>query len=304
MPNCISILKAATLKLGSLRQPVITKYQLGKLIFDLHIEGSYQGQPLCTRKEIPIQNDFSRVLKELLDTAILNENPNFPTRSVFNILGKEPKSPGEIACIVDPFAYVSHLSAMEYHGLTDRFPKILYITSLSSNEWSMTAIEKMDKDFTVYRNDYRDSGFPKLQRIKIGKISGMNVQLTKAKTYLGAYAVVQDSALRISTIGRTFFDMLRNPADCGGIRHVIDVYKNNAHIYIKAIVEEIERHGGPIDKVRAGYILDEICELSDPKINNWLEYVQRGGSRKLVANASYSPIFSDKWCISLNLEEV
>ena len=86
--------------------------------------------------------------------------------------------------------------------------------------------------------------------------------------------------------------------------HIIDVYKENASIYLKTIVEEIERHGGPIDKVRAGYILDEVCELSDPKINGWLQYVQRGGSRKLVANASYSPIFSEKWCISLNLEEV
>ncbi|MDZ7661057.1 hypothetical protein [Thiohalophilus sp.] len=170
MPNCIPIIKAVTLKVGSLRQPVITKYQLAKLIFDLLADSDYQGQPLCTRKEFPVQNDFSRVLKELLDTGILTENRNFPSRSVFNIIGKESKSPGEIACIVDPFAYVSHLSAMDYHGLTDRLPKILYLTSLSSLEWSKAANEKMEQDFAIHINEYESSGFPKLQRIKISKI--------------------------------------------------------------------------------------------------------------------------------------
>ncbi|MDZ7661059.1 hypothetical protein [Thiohalophilus sp.] len=98
--------------------------------------------------------------------------------------------------------------------------------------------------------------------------------------------------------------MIRNPDYCGGVRHIIDVYKDNADIYLKTIVEEIDRHGGPIDKVRAGYILDEVCKLNDQKINKWLGNVQRGGSRKLVASAPYSPIFSEKWCISINLEEV
>lgn len=304
MANCISIVKATTLSLGSLRQPVITRYQLGKLVFDLLLEGSYQKQPLCIRKEIPVQSDFSRALKELIDAAILNENVNFPSKSVFNILGKDTKSPGEIACIVDPFAFVSHLSAMEYHGLTDRFPKILYLTSLRPKEWVLAAYEKMNKDFASNINVYRGSGFPKLQKIKIEKVSGMTVQVINTISYLGAYTLTQDSMLRVSSIGRTFFDMLRNPENCGGIRHVIDVYQENAGNYIKAIIDEIDRHGNSIDKVRAGYLLDEICHLSDPKIEAWLQFVQRGGSRKLVANAPYSPVYSEKWCLSLNLEVV
>lgn len=35
----------------------------------------------------------------------------------------------EVVCSVDPFCYVSHLSAMEYHGLTNRMPTLLFISS-------------------------------------------------------------------------------------------------------------------------------------------------------------------------------
>jgi len=304
MANCISIAKATTLSLGSLRQPVVTKYQLGKLIFDLLIEGNYQKQPLCTRKELPVQNDFSRVLKDLVDTGILTETSNFPSRSVFNILGKEPNSPGEVACIVDPFAYVSHLTAMEFHGLTDRFSKTLYLTSLGPTEWKHAADKKIKKDFSENLATYRESEFPRLQKIKLNRVFGTVVKIINTKSYLGAYTSVQDSMLRVSTIGRTFLDMLRNPEYCGGMRHVLQAYREYAPIYSKLILQEIDRHGGPIDKVRAGYILDEVCGLSDPIIQNFLQYAQRGGSRKLVSNSPYSPVFSEKWCLSINTEAV
>ena len=297
------ILKAVTLSLGSLKQPIITRYQLGQVIFNLYINGEYQKQNLCTRKGNPIASDYSRILKDLLDSGVLLETRGFVSRNVFDILGKEAGSPGEIASIVDPFAYVSHLSAMEYHGLTDRFPKILYLSSLSTKYWTTAAKNKLHKDFGNNLEEYINSGFPKLQRTKIQKINRTNVQIINIKSYLGAYSSMRDSAIRVSTIGRTFFDMIKNPEYCGGIRHVIDVYKNQASKYLKAIIEEIDRHGGAIDKVRAGYILEEECKLNDPKIDDWLKYVQRGGSRKLVANAPYSPIFSERWCLSLNLEE-
>jgi predicted transcriptional regulator of viral defense system len=111
--------------------------------------------------------------------------------------------------------------------------------------------------------------------------------------------------MRVATIGRTFLDMIREPELCGGIYHVLEVYAEYAQRYLRLIVDVIDRHGSKIDKVRAGYILDERLELphANSTIESWRALVQRGGSRKLQANAPYSSRFSEKWCLSINIEE-
>lgn len=96
--------------------------------------------------------------------------------------------------------------------------------------------------------------------------------------------------------------MIRRPDLCGGIRHVIEVYKGHASTYLTLITAEIDAHGAPIDKIRAGYILEEMCSLSDPVVAGWQRYVQRGGSRKLDAASEYSPHYSARWCLSINIE--
>ena len=109
--------------------------------------------------------------------------------------------------------------------------------------------------------------------------------------------------MRVATIGRTFLDMLREPELCGGIYHVLEIYAAHAQRYLRLIIDVINRHGTKIDKVRAGYILDERLGLLHPIIDSWLEFAQRGGSRKLLANAPYRSRFSEKWCLSINIEE-
>jgi predicted transcriptional regulator of viral defense system len=41
------------------------------------------------------------------------------------VLGQDQASAEVIICCIAPFCYLSHLSATEYHGLTDRLPKLL-----------------------------------------------------------------------------------------------------------------------------------------------------------------------------------
>ena len=75
----------------------------------------------------------------------------------------------------------------------------------------------------------------------------------------------------------------------------------NTSIYLKAISSRINAAGTEIAKVRAGYILSERMGISTDHIQNWAKYVQRGGSRKLDPDASYSSKFSEKWMLSLNV---
>ncbi|MDI6796976.1 MAG: hypothetical protein QMD09_08525 [Desulfatibacillaceae bacterium] len=296
----LPISTAVTLSLGDLKTPVVTQYHLARIIFGLYMTKSYRGQPLRLQKDIPSRSDFNRVLKEIIGAGIISSVSGFPALSVFNILGRHP-SEEEIACSVDPFAYISHLSAMAYHGLTDRIPKTIFISSPAPPAWREFAKKQMEKDFRDYLTAYYENGFPKLARISMNKIGRKNINRF-ASLHTGAFKRIENDALRVSTIGRTFLDMIRTPDLCGGIYHVIDVFKEYSSRYLELIVSEIDRHGRPIDKIRAGYVLEELCNLSHPKIDGWVAFVQRGGSRKLDPNEEYSPVYSEKWCLSINIE--
>ena len=89
----------------------------------------------------------------------------------------------------------------------------------------------------------------------------------------------------------------------GGIYHVLDLFAEHAPRYLRLIVDEIDRHGTNIDKVRAGYVLAERLNLTHPAFEVWRTFAQRGGSRKLYAPAGYSPRFSETWCLSINIDE-
>jgi hypothetical protein len=56
-----------------------------------------------------------------------------------------------------------------------------------------------------------------------------------------------------------------------------------------------------MDQARAGYILEEKCGLSHALIDEWAKSAIRGGSRRLDPQAEYVPIFSERWCISINV---
>lgn len=216
------------------------------------------------------------------------------------MLGKSEADPAEILCSIDPFAYISHATAMEYHGLTDRFPKMFFISSPAPQKWREFARARMEKDLGEHFQDYIQDGFPKLTRIKLTKIDSRPINCY-ASVHSGAFKKVQGSAIRVSTIGRTFLDMLKKPDLSGGIYHVIECYEEHAATYLRLIIDEISNHGSKIDKIRAGYILEESCGLQDPGIEAWQEFLQRGGSMKLDHTAEYSSTFSDRWNLSINI---
>ncbi len=105
----------------------------------------------------------------------------------------------------------------------------------------------------------------------------------------------------MTSIGQTFADMLRDPHLCGGMRHVLDVWVNEAEQWVPEISEAIEKLDSGIVKIRAGYILSEVMNIDFPTLLAWEKYAQRGGSRKLDPDAAYAPRFSKRWKISINV---
>ncbi|WP_295577249.1 hypothetical protein [uncultured Lamprocystis sp.] len=297
---------AIALEIGRLHQPVVTDYQLGSLVFRLYEAKTYRGEALDGMPAArPERAQFTRLVAALVTEGILQQTPAVSNKDVWVVLGQDQAAAEDILCCVDPFCYLSHLSAMDYHGLTDRLPKLLFVTSLPAPQWGRRATESMQKALGAEGlATYLQAGLPPLRRLRLDKINRKVISVhTSVQRDPGAYVTVQGKPRRVATIGRTFLDMLRAPDSCGGIYHVMDRYAAEAPRYLRLIVDEIDRHGTNIDKVRAGYVLAERLKLAHPAFDAWRAFAQRGGSRKLYAQAGYSPRFSETWCLSINIDE-
>jgi predicted transcriptional regulator of viral defense system len=298
----ISLTRALTTELGGITSPVISSYQLGRLVFEAYSKNSIGNANLRLKKNLPDRQQYSTALRELLDAGVLSEVSGL-SGNYFKLLGAPEVSADQIICAIDPFCYISHLSAMAYHGITDRLPRTVFVSSPPFAKWKEYALELMKKDLGRHFTQYIQQGFPQLTRPRPKKISGKLIEF-KNSSYLGAYKNVPGRTLRVATIGRTFLDMISDPDDCGGIQHVIDVYKGHAKQYQRLIIDEVDRHGNGIEKARAGYLLEVQAGVTDRRLDEWQKTVQRGGSRKLDPSAEYSPFFSERWALSLNIPSI
>lgn len=297
----ISLPQAATLALSDHKPPTLTAYRLGVLVFDLYLAGEIHGKKLEVKRPLPERRHYTQVLQFLLSYGVMTDVRGFHSGAVYTLLGRSEPTVSELICAVDPFAYLSHLSAMAIHGLTDRLPHTVFVSSPSPTQWRSYANAQMRKDLGNRLTDYVEAGFPPLLRTRFDKVLGQPVHLTQS-SHLGAFKKLEPHGVRVSTIGRTFLDMLREADLCGGIQHVLDIYKQHAKAYLPLIVGEVDQHGTGIDKVRAGYVLEELCGLQVESLAAWLKAAKRGGSRKLVPKNPYSATFSEKWCLSLNAD--
>jgi hypothetical protein len=284
--------------------PTVSLYELGVATMQMYQIKEYAGKKIKNiRSPLPRRESIQGYRNQLMSLGILEEKKEFPA-DCYLLTSSPFKESTDIVCSLDPFCYISHLSAMEYHGLTDRFTTTIFMTTLPVAIWKIRVHEKIIKDLgDDLFIKYMENKFPLLTKHTISTISKNPIITFSTKSAdQGAYVAPTDRPIRVSSIGRTFVDMLRKPEACGGMSHVLDVYRDNAKIYLRLILGEIEQHGEPIDKVRAGYILEELCEIKDNSIiNSWVKFAQRGGSRILDQNSPFWPTFSERWCLSINV---
>jgi predicted transcriptional regulator of viral defense system len=276
--------------LASTGLSAVSTYEIGKAVF---LKNAVKLTPAAKKH-------FYGAVDQLLAVRLLEPLRLNAAGHAYLLFGQSNSTAQEIACSLDPFAYVSHLSAMEYHGLTDRFPKVVFMSTPPLSNWRQQAREKMHKDLGDQFADYITSGLPKLTKLNLTRIGQTNIQFNE-RSQLGAFRHVTNSPLRVATIGRVFLDMIREPHLCGGIQHVIDVFSREAKRHLRSIVDEVDRNGAAIDKVRTGYLLSEVCKLTEPRIDGWQRFAQRGGSRKLDPEGEYSAHYSKNWDLSINV---
>jgi hypothetical protein len=284
--------------LGERRTPVVSNYWLAVQLYKLVFNERTDGREL----QLPASGPDGRMLAEarnaLLSRNILYQDSALPS-TLFRVKGETMGVP-ELMCSIDPFGHVAYLSAMSYHGLTNRLPKVLYFVSPNPALWKELAREKMLKDLGSHYDGYIQSGLPKLRHAHLEKLDGVVIEEIRTKDR-GGWRSANEGMLRVTGIGKTFVDMLQRQDICGGIRHVLDVFEEHAPLHLSSIIAAFDTHGTAIDKVRAGYILEEHCGVRSAEVEAWTKFATRGGSRKLDPQAEYSSHFSAKWSLSLNV---
>ncbi|WP_329891530.1 hypothetical protein [Stenotrophomonas sp. SMYL11] len=284
--------------LSERQPPVVSSYWLALKVFQLTQLSHFDGRPLQMPERGPDQRMFTEARNALISRGVLHQSKGLHP-SLYRT-SNEPQDAAELMCAIDPFGYVAYLSAMAYHGLTNRLPKVLYFVSPNPHLWKDLAQERMRKDLGSLYGDFVFTRLPRLRHFNIEKIDGVVIEEIRTKERRG-WRSANDGALRVTGIGNTFLDMLQRADICGGMRHVIDVFEEHARLHLSSIVTAVNTHGSVIDKMRAGYILETHCGIDSPEVDAWAALASRGGSRKLDPQGEYSSEFSSKWCISINV---
>ena len=299
MDKILNLVEAASSYILGLEQSVITDYQMGLFVYHSYLSKKYRGQDLRLTKEHPEKEDYNRLIRNILNKNILSSREGF-AGVVFNIPNKPPASIEEVCCAIDPFAYISHLEAMGYYGFSSSPEDTVFLSSYPVSVWRKRASDVMVKDCGGEEGlrIYKKSNLPRLRKININRIPGVEVIGYNDKNISTTF---KSKRIRIASVERTFLDMLRRPDLCGGIKNVMQVYKTHVAEYLESTLKAIDQNGSQIEKIRAGYILEEICGIRHFIIESWLQFVQRGNSRKLDPAKEFSSKYSERWCLSLNL---
>lgn len=276
--------------------PVVSLYDLYVMGYRLFQTKTWNNEPLTRMPHGWDQLRAKNAVRRLEARRALVADSDFASGVWRVTQATRAGSAEEVACIADPFAYVSHLSAMQRYGLTDRSPQALHLTSPKRPLWNALRSARALHDL------------PEVQRVESPILNRPGFRDTIRRRPVVVHvsshpwnpSPISGEETRITSVGQTFADMLTEPGLCGGMRHVLDVWENEAGQWVQEIVAAIDQLDIKIVKVRAGYILSEIMDIDHPALHNWEKFAQRGGSRKLDPDADYTPEFSERWMLSIN----
>lgn len=271
--------------------PVISHYEFFRLLQMMYRE----GKDLYLQHTTPTKKDHYRYIRALDKAGVVKYDRDYGDR-IIRVIDIPEHSPDEVVCLADPLCYISHLSAMQVWGLTDRSSYALICTRPDRKN-SVIKLSQM-------MSEHSDSLPPKQFRLfYIGHpevVRGRQIRVYESKKS-GTSVNLSDTAKRVATIGQTFLDMLQQPQLCGGMPHVLDVFDEYGEYWFNEIVSSVDSSDSSLVKSRAGYILEERLGIQHVKLEDWKNLVQRGGSRKLDPTKAYVPVHSETWCISLNV---
>jgi predicted transcriptional regulator of viral defense system len=290
------LIKALRETLIERQRPIITNYELFLILYNLYRDGQFRGEPLSVKVPRPTAHQLSYYGGKLYAERQLKADADF-TGTAHRVTDVPDGQAEELTALVDPFCYLSHMSAMQRYGLTTRSPEALTLSTPLN--WKELAAQRERDDFGEALDE--DAFLVRLTPITLPEhVRKRRVEVHTTKR-TPVVKPIRESVARIASVGDTFVQTLDRPELCGGMAHVLDVWNEHARTFVDEIITAIGKAPEKLIKVRAGYILSERMGIADTRIEDWVRFAQRGGSQRLDPSQPYVSNHSEKWMISLNV---
>ena len=190
-------------------KPVLPHFHFFQIVLNMYRDSS--GEKLYLRRQVPDSDDISRLRKILKAVGAIGNDRDYGSRIV-RVLTVSDLPAEDIVCLVDPTCYVSHLSAMQRWGLTDRTPRVLALTR-PDRATSIAALRNYMSDAL---NGDEVNPYPLRLIQHPYRVRRRSVALYESKT-ADQFIAIRGTNVRLSTIGQTFLDTLQRPDLCGGM---------------------------------------------------------------------------------------
>jgi predicted transcriptional regulator of viral defense system len=200
----------------------------------------------------------------------------------------------EVLFEVNPYAVVSHFSALFFHGLTEAFPNQMTVTISDDVTGGLLPLDSAPEDWEGVQLP-RGRTPAKVLEIPIRWIR------VKPERFFGSSEYQPHGVrIRVTSRERTLLDGLQDPGLSGGILNVLIAWAlARDTMNLDILVNQVNRFGSAVLRQRVGFILDELG-LGHPEVEKWSESPNRGGSSRLFASEPYSSVYSERWNLSLN----
>jgi predicted transcriptional regulator of viral defense system len=173
--------------------------------------------------------------------------------------------------LVEPY-YIGYWSALNYHGLSEQVPSVIFVVS-----------SKRRKDRSILDTRFR---FITIKKSKIFGLIEVNISNSKVK---------------ISGVEKTIADCLDHPEYCGGVEEIAKaLFFEHKELDMKKIIENADDIGNKTIIKRLGYLLDlfkyhEYEHLfKDEKLTK--------GYPKLDPKLPKKGTYNDRWKLLINVD--
>lgn len=195
---------------------------------------------------------------------------------------------------VHPYAALSHLSALVFHGLTNDLPQVLTASAPFGGLGEQVPLGTEPRDW---------DGLPMVRGRTPKQLLGQPVEwmeITPDRYFGTTIYQPHGYLIRATNLEKTLLDAIQAPDRAGGIENVLRAWVLAGEtLDLDLLVQYVDRLNIALLRQRVGYILDELG-LTHRVIEEWPSRSRRGGSSRLVGSAPFSPMFSERWNLSLN----
>lgn len=169
--------------------------------------------------KLPISTQFKQFHEFIIERKELLILISLPrgNRYILNNPGNLP-SVFEVASNLYNDSYLSHYSAVSYHGLTKEIIKSVY----SNRPRPFTSNHS---DFNISQNDI-DNAFSSLPKTTSQYFDYQNYRVYLLNSKNGDFGIIKDGDIRVTSIERTLVDIAVRPQYSGGVYEVLDIYRN------------------------------------------------------------------------------